>query len=275
MSEPESASKDESVASNPVNPDRPDWEGEGALRGSERAASLLDIVYRDDQLVAINKPSGLLVHRSPIDRHETRFAVQLLRDQMGQRVYPVHRLDKPTSGLLLFALDSDTARELSNQLYEGRVAKSYLAIVRGHAPESMEIDHPLRDETDHAGNRISDGVVRAAQTSMRCLERWTLDRPVDRYPEARYSLVELSPHTGRHRQLRRHMKHISHPIIGDTRFGKGTHNRFFRDNFNCHRLLLAAVSLMLNHPLTGERIEIECTPEASFSSVIDRLREAS
>lgn len=242
-----------------------------AVHAQERGAPRLTIVWRDESLVAIDKPSGLLTHRSPIDKRERDAAVQWLRDQLGQRVYPLHRLDRPTSGLLLFALDPDIARIVSEQFQQGRVDKRYLAVVRGHAPAAIEIDHPLRDETDHEGRRIADGVLRDARSSVSCLRQWTLPMPVDRYPEARYSLVELKPHTGRHRQLRRHMKHVSHPIIGDTRFGKGSHNRFFRDQFDCQRLLLASVSLRLQHPVSGEPLQIDAAPSADFAAVLAQL----
>lgn len=233
----------------------------------------LAIVWQDDVLVAINKPAGLLVHRSPIDRHETKFAVQQLRDQLGRWVYPVHRLDKPTSGLLLFAFEPNVAAALAQQFEWRTVSKRYWAVVRGHAPMAIDIDHPLKDEIDHRGQVCDQGKYREAQTHLRCLRSWVIPIPVDRYPEARYSLVELQPRTGRYRQLRRHLKHIAHPIIGDTRYGKGTHNRFFRQHFACHRLLLASVGLAFNHPLSGERVSLTAQPEHSFQWVLDSLNQ--
>lgn len=228
-------------------------------------------MYRDPWLVAVHKPSGLLVHRSPIDRRETRFALQEVRNLIGQRVWPVHRLDKPTSGLLLFALDPDSARVLSDQFAEGQIDKRYLAVVRGHCPESLEIDHPLQDEVDSRGRTVADGAVREARTTLTRRRLWTLPIPVDRYPEARYSLVELTPHTGRYRQLRRHMKHIAHPIIGDTRYGKGTHNRFFRSHLDSCRLLLASVGLELRHPVSEQTLVLECPLAPDFTDTIDQL----
>ena len=233
----------------------------------------LNIVYQDQWLVAINKPAGLLVHRSPIDRYETRFAVQTLRDQLGRLVYPVHRLDKPTSGLLLFALDPQTARNLADQFSHGHVEKRYLAIVRGHCPDALDIDHPLRDEVDSQGQRITDGISRDALTSVSCLRRWELPLAVDRYPQARYSLAQLRPLTGRHRQLRRHLKHVAHPIIGDVRYGKGVHNRFFREHFGVARLLLAAVELEIDHPISAQRLRIRCPLAEDFERAITCLTE--
>jgi len=233
----------------------------------------LSIVYQDDVLVAMNKPSGLLVHRSPIDRCETEFAVQRLRDQIGCHVYPVHRLDKPTSGLLLFALNSDVARTLAEQFESRRLHKEYWAVVRGHVTAAQRIDHPLNDEVDHRGQRFSagDGASREAFTDVTPLRTWTLPMPVDRYPEARYSLVSLVPHTGRYRQLRRHMKHISHPIVGDSSYGKGSHNRFFRDHFASHRLLLAAVSMTFLHPVTNVEMTLSAPLLDDYASVLEQL----
>jgi tRNA pseudouridine65 synthase len=229
-----------------------------------------ELVYRDDFLVAINKPSGLLVHRSPIDRHETRFALQLVRDQIGRRVYPVHRLDKPTSGVLLFGLSSDIAREVSAQFAAGTVHKDYLAVVRGHCPEAGRIDHPLKAEWDRMadGDRRPDKPAQIALTDFRRLATVEIPFLVDRYPQSRYSLVALQPKTGRRHQLRRHMKHIGYPLIGDAKHGKGVHNRFFQSQYQCHRLLLACIGLELVHPVSGETLSLRARLDASYTRVL-------
>ncbi len=235
---------------------------------------MLDILYRDDHLVAINKPSGLLVHRSDIDRHETRFAVQLLRDQIGHRVFPLHRLDKPTSGVLLFALDADTAREVGGQFERNEIGKRYLAVVRGWPPEQGVIDHPLSRRFDDYGRKYTPGNEPEPLPALTCFRRLaTIELPeaVERYPSTRYALVELEPCSGRQHQLRRHMKHISHPIIGDANWGKGIHNRFFQRRFGCDRLLLACTFLSLRHPLDGHRLAIEAPPEPGFAAVASAL----
>ncbi|MCX7155887.1 MAG: tRNA pseudouridine(65) synthase TruC [Rhodocyclales bacterium] len=232
---------------------------------------MLDILYRDDFLVAINKPAGLLVHRSDIDRHETRFAVQLLRDQIGQRVHPAHRLDKATSGVLLFALDADSAREVGGQFERNEVRKQYLAVVRGWPPEAGVIDHPLSRQFDDYGRKFpadSPPPALPAVTEYRCLATIELPEAVDRYPTSRYALVMLTPQSGRQHQLRRHMKHIAHPIIGDANWGKGIHNRFFQQRFGCHRLLLACTRLELRHPQDGRALTIFAPLENSFASVV-------
>ncbi len=235
---------------------------------------MLEILYRDDHLVAVHKPAGLLVHRSDIDRHETRFAVQLLRDQIGCRVHPLHRLDKGTSGVLLFALDAVSARDVGLQFERDEVAKRYLAVVRGWPAESGSIDHALSRRFDDYGRKLAAEAQPAplpAVTRYRRLATVELPDRVDRYPQARYALLELSPKTGRQHQLRRHMKHIAHPIIGDATWGKGVHNRFFQQRFGCHRMLLACTRIELRHPVGGASLVIAAEPDATYAALLAAL----
>ncbi len=230
----------------------------------------LEILYRDEFLVAINKPAGLLVHRSNIDRHETRFAVQLLRDQLGQAVFPVHRLDKPTAGVLVFALSSEVARKMMNLFIADSVEKTYLAVVRGYSPEQAVIDYPLQEELDKMTDRLAQQ-NKAAQPAISHYQRLaTVELPfaVGRYPSSRYSLLQLSPKTGRKHQLRRHLKHIFHPIIGDTTHGDGKHNAFFRQHFACHQLLLAATGLKFPHPCENKTLNIQASVDAGFKRIL-------
>jgi tRNA pseudouridine65 synthase len=226
---------------------------------------MLEILYRDEHLIAIDKPAGLLVHRSDIDRHETRFAVQLLRDQIGRRVQPVHRLDKGTSGVLLFAFTSEVARALERQFASGAVHKTYLAVVRGWPAESGVIDHALTRQYDDYGRSLRDAEAQPALTRYRRLATVELPVRIDRYPTSRYALMALQPLSGRQHQLRRHMKHISHPIIGDATHGKGVHNRYFQHALGCHRLLLASVHMAFCHPLSGENVCIEVSDKRAES----------
>lgn len=233
---------------------------------------MLTILHRDEHLVVIHKPAGLLVHRSDLDRHETRFAVQLLRDQLGREVHPAHRLDKPTSGALVFALDRDTCRRLGQQFEHGRVTKRYLAVVRGHPADRFEIDHPLTPISDTPGQGAGmTGPAQPALTRGHTLARAELPHRVDRYPTSRYALVALEPLTGRRHQLRRHLKHASHPVVGDTTHGKSGHNRLFTRLFGTTRLLLACTALRFEHPVSGESLAVTCPPEASFQQVLDAL----
>jgi tRNA pseudouridine65 synthase len=216
----------------------------------------LNIIFRDEYLVAVDKPSGMLVHRSFLDKHETVFVMQTLRDQLGQHVFPVHRLDRPTSGVLLFALSSDVARLLSQQQEQRLWRKHYLAVVRGYLPEGGELDYALKEQLDKIADKFSqtDKDPQQAITRFKPLQQVELAIAVSKYPAARYSLVALQPLTGRKHQLRRHLAHLRHPIVGDTSHGDGKHNALFKQHFNCRRLLLVAKQLQLPHPVSGQTV---------------------
>jgi len=236
-------------------------------------AEQLPILYRDECIVAIDKPPNLLVHRSEIDRHETRFAIQILRDQIGQRVWPAHRLDRGTSGILIFGLSPEIASALGRQFEAGTVEKCYLAIVRGYPPAAGSIDHPLsrqRDPYEFRGER-SSMEAQPALTHFRKLAEIELPVAVDRYPSSRYALLELNPLTGRRHQLRRHLKHIAHPIIGDATYGKGRHNRYFAEHLDCHRLLLACTEMSFVHPINGQRLKIKAPVSGEFAATLARF----
>lgn len=232
---------------------------------------MLPVVYRDEYLVAVHKPAGLLVHRTAIDRRERLFALQQVRGQLGRRVYPVHRLDKATSGVLLFALDPDTGRRLGALFEVQEVAKTYVAVVRGHPAACGTIDHPLPAIVDEADREPARAAVSDARTVYRRLATVEVPVRVDRYPTARYALVALHPLTGRRHQIRRHLHHVSHPIMGDTTYGNGRHNRFFRGEYGCHRLLLACVAMQLTHPVTSQLLDLRAPIEGVFAEVIQRL----
>lgn len=236
-------------------------------------AEQLPILYRDEHIVVIDKPPGLLVHRSEIDRHETRFAIQILRDQIGQRVWPAHRLDRGTSGLLLFGLNTEIAGRLGRQFETGSVDKRYWAVVRGFPPAQGSIDHPLsrqRDAYEFQGTESSTE-AQEALTHFRKLAEIELPVAVDRYPSSRYALLELEPVTGRRHQIRRHLKHVAHPIIGDATYGKGRHNRFFAETLACRRLLLACVGLAFDHPVSGERLKMKVPVSGEFAATLARF----
>ena len=229
----------------------------------------LEILYKDEYLVAINKPSGLLVHKSMIDRHEIYFAMKILRDQIGQWVYPIHRLDKPTSGVLLFALDTYSAKLVSEQFSESKIQKTYIAVVRGYIEEKGLIDYALSVKLDKIADRKSsvEKEAQEAQTEYERLATVEVPHAVGRYDKTRYSLVKLHPKTGRKHQLRRHMKHLSHHILGDTKYGRGEHNKMIREHYDCHRLLLHAISLQIIHPYTNETLVIKADIDETFCSI--------
>ena len=219
----------------------------------------LNILYRDDNTIAVDKPPGMLVHRSWIAEEDTLFLLQTLRDQIGQRVYPIHRLDRPTSGVILFALSSEAARNMCGVFELREVRKEYLAIVRGYTDEKGHIDYPLREEPHKPEQQ--------AITDYERIARVELPIAMGRYNTTRYSLVRVTPVTGRMRQIRKHFHHIFHPLIGDTSHGEGRHNRLFREQFNCHRLLLHAHRLTLPHPDTGVPLTIEAPLPVEFTQL--------
>lgn len=223
---------------------------------------MLEIVYQDDHIIAINKPHGLLVHRSSIATDAKEFALQLLRDQVNRRVSPVHRLDRKTGGLLLFAFEKDVEIALHQQFQNGEIQKKYLAIVRGYAPDSQDIDYPLVKE---------NGAVQEAFTSFITLKRAELDIPLGQHPTSRYSLVEATPTTGRMHQLRKHFAHIFYPIIGDRKHGCNKQNRFFKEQWEMTTMLLHASELSFKHPVTNEDIHLKAGIHEEFKRVMDLM----
>jgi len=221
----------------------------------------IPVLFRDDHLVVVDKPSGLMVHRTNISRDRV-FLSERLREQLGQRVWTVHRLDRATSGVLLCALDVEAAGELGKQFMAGTVDKRYLAVVRGWLDDEGTIHRPLKHE--QRGDQ-------EAITRFRCLARTEIDEAVPPHPTSRYSLVELEPETGRRHQLRRHLNGIAHPIIGDVNHGDRRHNRLFKMQFGSHRLLLHAERLAFDHPGSGERLAFRIPPPDDVQQTITAL----
>lgn len=206
-----------------------------------------EILYQDQYLIAINKPGGLLVHRTRIAEEESVFVLQLLREQTGLHLYPVHRLDRPTSGVLLFALDSVTARLLSEALVSGEVTKEYMALVRGWFPESIDLNHPVKNDR---------GNPQEARTLFVPQERFIMHRPIGNYPSARYSIVHCYPKSGRWHQIRQHLAHLRHYIVNDRVHGDGKHNKVFKEILGIEPLFLHAVRLEMKHPHTGVQLSL-------------------
>lgn len=227
----------------------------------------LEILYQDQWLVAVNKPAGMLVHRSFLDKHETEFVMLRLRDQIGQHVFPLHRLDRPTSGVLLFGLSSEIARVMGEQQHLWQ--KTYLAVVRGHLKEALLLDYALKEQQDAIADKFArqDKAAQSAQTAIWPLQHIELPFAVGRYATARYSLLALQPLTGRKHQLRRHCEHLFHPILGDTTHGDGKHNQLLRQQFNCPRLLLHAAHLTFRHPVTDNTVALTA-PWHDFATLL-------
>ncbi len=220
----------------------------------------LEILFRDEHLVAINKPPGLLVHRTRIAEEKKYFALQLLRNQLKQRVYPVHRLDRKTSGVLIFALSKEVSAAMSVQFREQQMQKMYRAIVRGYIEAEALIDYALKKE--------KVGELQEAQTRYRCLAQIEIDQAVGPYPRSRYSLAEIHPLTGRMHQIRRHFAHIRHPIVGDRPHGDWRHNKMFKEVLGIPHMLLHARQLNFAHPVHFGAVQIIAPYFESFTKAL-------
>ncbi len=211
----------------------------------------LSILYLDQHLVAVNKPSGVVTHLGWAQ--DGMPALQQLRDQIGRFVYPVHRLDRSTSGVLLFALSSEAARDMQALHHANSIDKRYLALCRGHDENLIHVDHALRADEN-------DSTIHNAVTDFRLLGTFE-----------RYGLYQASPRTGRTHQIRRHLKHVSQPIVGDVRYGKGEHNRIFRERFSFQRLALHCHQMSFVHPRTSEPVAIRAPLEGDFARLLEQI----
>ena len=227
---------------------------------------MLPILYQDEALIAVNKPAGMAVHRSKMVGNADVFLIDVLREQLGGgNVHLAHRLDRATSGVLLIARNSDVAAALGEQFMDRDVQKHYLAVVRGWPePDEGLVDYPLPGSRD-------TGPRRDARTRYRRLA--TTEQPIalGRYPQQRYALVLAAPETGRFRQIRKHMAHIHHPVIGDCQHGRSDHNRLYKQHFRCHRMLLHARRLRLKHPVDGRTLVIDAPLDEAFEGILTRF----
>ena len=230
------------------------------MAAGSAAAGGIAVLYMDEHLAVVDKPAGLTVHDSRLARGETEFLVDRLRAQLGRRVHPAHRLDRATSGCLLLAFDGTTAAALGGQLMSRTVGKHYLAVCRGWPEEAFTVDHPL---DGGPGKKLK----KPALTRFARLATAELDMPSAGFETSRYALLRATPETGRFRQIRRHLKHASHHLIGDTSHGDGRHNRNFR-MLGIHRMLLHAWRLEFEHPLLGRRMEVMAAPDPAFTRAL-------
>ncbi|RYV04011.1 tRNA pseudouridine(65) synthase TruC [Shewanella sp. OPT22] len=233
----------------------------------------IQILFEDEHLVAIHKPAGLLVHRTYLARREKYFAMQMTRDLVGCHVFPVHRLDRPTSGVLLFAKSSEVANLLCQQFQDKTTEKTYLALVRGNVNESLVMDYPLKEELDDIADKHADKDKKAQEAVSHFWPLLNAEIPYQsgRYPTSRYALMKLRPITGRKHQLRRHLAHFRHPILGDTTHGDGKQNKFIRDFLSTRRLWLIAKKLEFTHPVTHERLSIEAELEPEWLEAFEKF----
>lgn len=224
-----------------------------------------DILYRDDHLLVLNKPTAVPIHGSRMLEGRPQTLLAMARELTGRMVHAVHRLDRPVSGAVMLTFDKNRLAEMSTEFENQRVGKRYLAVARGWTPEEGVIDYPLLPPRDE---RRGDEEAREAITRYKCLAKTELPVEIPPYQTARYSLLQLVPETGRRHQLRRHMKHVSHHLVGDTSYGRGEHNRLFREHFDCKRLLLHSHSLTFHHPSSGEKIKVTAPLDAAFDRVM-------
>jgi len=229
----------------------------------------LQVLFQNEKWIAIEKPAGLFVHPSFMGKRDEPSAMKILRDQLGQWVYPVHRLDRPTSGVLLFGLSPEAAEELAVNFRERQMKKTYYAVVRGWTPKSGVITKPIR-KIDDDGNY--EEIEQEATTEYECLETFELPFSVGVHPTSRFSLVKVHPVTGRRHQIRRHFASISHPLIGDVLYGDGKYNRLYREKTGVHRLMLHCAEMEIPTPnhspnqSVGQSVTISSPLPAEFTS---------
>lgn len=233
---------------------------------------MVRILFEDADLCVVHKPAGLVVHRRArgSDRREPAL-LQAVRDTLHQRVYPVHRLDRATSGLVVFARCPEMAGRLSQQFRERTVGKQYQALVRGFLLSPRTVIAGLKKHSPGGAPQTDTAGRLAAQTELVPTNWFEIPEPSDRYATTRCTCLTARPRTGRWHQIRRHLNHVSHPVIGDTAHGDHRRNRFFRDRLGADRLMLAAVRLQFRHPRTAVPLEIHCEPAEEFQRVIRRL----
>ncbi len=234
----------------------------------------IPILFQDELIVAVDKPSGMFVHRSEADRSATVFVLQTVRDQLGSFVYPVHRLDRPTSGVLLLAKSPEAAAMFASMFAERQIRKTYLALVRGFTDDAGTINRPLVPSKGRGNpNSEAQTTPKEAETDYQTLERFEAPFASGQHATTRCSLVEAQPKTGRYHQIRRHLFGITHPIIGDSDHGDTRLNRMYQQHLGVTRLMLVATRVEFVHPITNQAVTIECPPAESFAGVVMRLRE--
>ncbi|MFM8327145.1 MAG: pseudouridine synthase [Pirellulaceae bacterium] len=247
--------------------------GDSQEQVEERASRSIQILHEDPWLVAVHKPAGWLVHRVPQMAKEDPVLLQQVRDQIGKRLFPVHRLDRPTSGVLVFALDKKSAAHLVDQFTRRTIRKRYLALVRGYLTEEGTIEIPLRERfgEEAAGYTLDCHPLQTACTQYRAIRWFEAPWGFAPFASSRYCFLTIEPRTGRWHQIRRHLQHIAHPIIGDKRHGDSRHNRHFADHLGNDQLLLSASRIEMIHPQHQTPIAFEAPLDSNFERILSAL----
>jgi len=238
----------------------------------------LSIVYQDDDIVAVYKPAGLVVHRCDSTPEDEVALLQVLRDQIGRHVYPVHRIDQPTSGIVLYGLSSIAAASLVDQFTNRRILKCYQAVVIGHIAAARSILTPLSASENFGidGSRLVDIPMRNAETHVRALAHFAPNWNVNGVSSCQLSLVEMTPHTGRWHQIRRHLRSVEHPVLGDRRHGDERYNDAIIDESQARlpdRMMLNASYIQFRQPTSERIIELRCDPDPTFQAIVRLLGE--
>lgn len=224
----------------------------------------VEILFEDEWLIVVNKPNNVLMHNSYYARNiKEPTLIQLLQEQAKENVYPIHRLDRKTSGVVALAKRKEDVASFQELFTSKDIQKVYLGIVRGFVNEEKIIDSPVKNPDTQ--------VYKEALSYCSCIGQVELDIAVHPYPKSRYSLVKLTPKTGRMHQLRIHMNKISHPLVGDYKYGDRFHNRMFETEFNCHNLFLHAFKLSFKHPKTKEEWNFKASLPADWSLVFEKF----
>jgi tRNA pseudouridine65 synthase len=222
------------------------------------------ILHCDEQLVVVDKPAGMPVHRSRLVNDGDEYLIDVVRARIDGPLHLIHRLDRATSGVVLIGRNAEVAGILGRQFMQREVEKTYLAVCRGWPQETGELDYPLPGVRENSERK-------PALTRWKRLATTEVPIAINRYPQQRYAFVGISPETGRYRQIRRHFAHLRHPLIGDTSHGRTEHNRLFKQHFNVHRLLLHAWRLEFDHPIDARRMRIEAPLDTEFGGLLERF----
>lgn len=235
----------------------------------------IDVLWESEDLIAVNKPSGLLVHKTKMDAGETQFLLQFLRDQVGYHVFPLHRLDKATSGVCLFAKKAEAVKPMQDIWNTDSVKKEYRCLVRGWFPEKHIEDSPLEEiKKEKERTKESQGEKKKAISIFKPKVSWEVPVAIGKFPKTRYQLVDVEILTGRRHQIRRHACRQHHPIIGDSTYGDGKHNLYFREELGFQGLMLSSNKIQFREPSSNKWVEISAYEDSRFVALAEKFRDS-